>query len=606
MSCGDFAEQRLALVYAAIMAKQTGRTLALPMMVVGGASKALDPALAANERIETAPFEELYDFPAFSSALEAAGVAAMSHREFTDAADDVIPLRLPLADAVVIDSVASFFRAHAGARHVMVDCPMFKLAPAVVKAEEKLVWAALRALKPAAALQKAVEAYRAAIGNEKYNFLHLAVEADWKRVCHRWTTFGSSDGVVRDNCFSNTHDVGRMAASMRLDKSAPLFVAANWAHADADAAAAALASLEKEGYAVVRAPDAPALAREAAALVEFEVALSAARFLGNSVRAFSALALLQRRADGRWAGHYNGGDIPLVMMMPLFRTPWVFTFNSWSPAYEPLLKAAVNSAAKQGGLAAHCVFSGDAAAPIAAWLKAKGVALHHHDPAWADRAEAAADGGGAAPAGGAPAVRASFARLDLPLVEELAQFTHVLYTDADVFFRRPFSAHEFPLPLPAAVGIGPAAVNSYPFSVGVMLANLPGLRASYDKFLDAALPKAGAKAAKLAYNMFYEAEIKSYRLPVKFNAKPYHPHAPRSITDVAIVHFHGPKPLDYLSYGNGGDCGGNGRFCAGGMAEGGRACVYIKEWMEFLEPGDRPPYDAAFGRACGGAPAAAA
>lgn len=93
-------------------------------------------------------------------------------------------------------------------------------------------------------------------------------------------------------------------------------------------AAAVLGSLAAAGYDVIKAAsDGSPLPRELRALVEFEVALRAERFLGNSVSTFSAAAILERRRSGRWAGYYNGGDIPLVQVFPLFDLPWVFTFN---------------------------------------------------------------------------------------------------------------------------------------------------------------------------------------------------------------------------------------------------------------------------------------
>lgn len=42
------------------------------------------------------------------------------------------------------------------------------------------------------------------------------------------------------------------------------------------------------------------LSREEKALVDFYIALSARRFMGNSVSSFSALQLLERQHLGRW------------------------------------------------------------------------------------------------------------------------------------------------------------------------------------------------------------------------------------------------------------------------------------------------------------------
>jgi hypothetical protein len=304
-----------------------------------------------------------------------------------------------------------------------------------------------------------------------------------------WAALSAIDDVVRDNCFNNTLDVHRAMASMGMDRALPVYAAAHWAGADPDVAATVLSGVRGAGYAIVQAAPDGGLPRELRALVEYEVALRSERFLGNSVSTFSALAILQRRHAGRWAGYYNGGDIPLVQVLPLFSTPWVFTFNSWSPAYEPMLKAAVNSAARAGLIAPHCIFAGDARAPIAAWMRARGVRVIHHEPAWRDALVALVRGHAAANIreshlfASEHAVVGTWQRIDLPIVPWLDQYTYVLFTDTDVLFRRPFTFHEFPLPLPRAVGMGPEMVDMFPYNAGVMLANLPRLRESYEPFL---------------------------------------------------------------------------------------------------------------------------
>lgn len=81
----------------------------------------------------------------------------------------------------------------------------------------------------------------------------------------------------------------------------------------------------------------------------------------------------------------------------------------------------------------------------------------------------------------------------------LVSFTTVLMScfavpDADVIFRRPFSFHEFPLPLPSAIGLSPEVTNSFPYSVGVMLLNLPTLRTTYTKFLEFVMKNENGRA----------------------------------------------------------------------------------------------------------------
>lgn len=107
------------------------------------------------------------------------------------------------------------------------------------------------------------------------------------------------------------------------------------------------------------------------------------------------------------------------------------------------------------------------------------------------------------------------------------------------------------------------------------------------------LPKGGIQ---LAYNEFYEADVKAWRLPIKFNAKPYHRHAPRTLNDTAIVHLQGPKPLDYMRWHATQDCGDWGNLCANGVM--GRACLYVSDWLEHVDEADRAPYQEAWHHAC--------
>lgn len=91
---------------------------------------------------------------------------------------------------------------------------------------------------------------------------------------------------------------------------------------------------------------------------------------------------------------------------------------------------------------------------------------------------------------------------------------------------------------------------------------------------------------QLAYNYFYEDSARRWRLPAKFNAKPYHRHAPRHLEDAAVVHFHGPKPRDYLKFAATGACPAQYKtLCPKGLDA--RACVYIKDWIEFLEGSEK-------------------
>ena len=75
-----------------------------------------------------------------------------------------------------------------------------------------------------------------------------------------------------------------------------------------------------------------------AALLDYFLAMRADKFLGNSVSSFAAMLILERRHAGLWSSSYNGGNLPFEPFIPLFKLPWVFTYNSWSPKYDYMLE----------------------------------------------------------------------------------------------------------------------------------------------------------------------------------------------------------------------------------------------------------------------------
>ena len=111
------------------------------------------------------------------------------------------------------------------------------------------------------------------------------------------------------------------------------------------------------------------LSREEAACVEYYIALESRKFLGNSVSSYSAMLILERQSRGAWASYYNGGNIPMSAAVPLYKLPWVFTYNSWSAKYDYMLKAAVRSGLEADLLVPYCLFTGNKTSPVAAWLQ---------------------------------------------------------------------------------------------------------------------------------------------------------------------------------------------------------------------------------------------
>jgi hypothetical protein len=114
----------------------------------------------------------------------------------------------------------------------------------------------------------------------------------------------------------------------------------------------------------------------------------------------------------------------------------------------------------------------------------------------------------------------------------------VLYTDCDVVF----------LSDPMLSGVHPSCFACAPefrqenwnyVNTGVMVINVPALRADFDRFMAFALDMMEQRGPsfkdQIAYNEFYRGAWD--RLETRFNWKPYWGPA----DDVAILHYHGPK-----------------------------------------------------------------
>ncbi|KAF5827655.1 hypothetical protein DUNSADRAFT_311 [Dunaliella salina] len=376
----------------------------------------------------------------------------------------------------------------------------------------------------------------------------------------RWEAL--RDGVIRNNCYNNTDTVGDFMELVGVSREVPLYVAAHWPDVDPQRNTTVMAHLQASGYKVVTSLALlPQMAdilgheitmpRDVMACVEYSLALLASKFIGNSVSTFSALALLERRHHGRWAIYYNDGNIPLTFPLPiLHKMPWVFTYNSWSPLYDDMLKVAVVSALNHGGFIGYCLFLGDPQsgiysctlhimlAPCAHPALQKN-SMFSHLYANPDM------------------LVSTFQRMDLPLVEEISQYNYVLFTDADVYFRRRITLDDFGLPLPESLSMGyELRPSMYPLNAGVILMHVPYMKKTYDDFLKFVLSnKEGmhfgvhGPVDQGAYNEYYQPKI---------------------------VHFHGPKPREFLIFAEQGTCGNFFWLCEYGWL--GSLCDYWPDW----------------------------
>lgn len=124
------------------------------------------------------------------------------------------------------------------------------------------------------------------------------------------------------------------------------------------------------------------------------------------------------------------------------------------------------------------------------FIQAHGVTMVDAEPKWVDRLKAvlrASNDSNIAHShlyASLDMTVGSWQRVDIPILPELSQYEYVVFTDADVYFRRPLTLDAFPLPLPQTVGMASEAVDMFPYNAGIMLMHLPVLRETYDDFID--------------------------------------------------------------------------------------------------------------------------
>lgn len=210
---------------------------------------------------------------------------------------------------------------------------------------------------------------------------------------------------------------------------------------------------------------------------------------------------------------------------------WYFCANTAAMRGRPfkLLRAAIHSCLRHTDLRPVCLYVGEKA-PALRVMRELGVEVIRHRPsleaelrpAYGDRYETFAG---------------HWLRVDIPRVETDDEF--VLYTDIDVVFR------SLPPVLdgPELLAVGPERWRTewQPFNSGVMLMNLPGLRAVDDAFRAQIVERLRGDFTwpthdQASFNRFFAG--RTGRLPLEMNWKPYWGVNP----EARIVHYHGPKP----------------------------------------------------------------
>lgn len=543
--CNGFTNQRLAFVYGLIIAKETGRRVVWPRFLLSGIQDNASSVYAGQGN--GVDFAHFYDKNAFLSFARRNGIDFVDEPEFSPSSRKRPDNR----------DIAALFtrRKYESVKHIELDCPLFQLSADHMSKHAAFFKECVSFLRPNKRFNALVLGARRQKLRHPYNFLHLRIEQDWIKHCGTWKI-----GDPSDNCFSNTLAISEHLVLKGYENSVPLYVGLDWQAVFVPLARLVIGQIKQAGYNVVLHEDVftgRGLHREELAMLEYDLALASKKFIGNSVSTFSALIIMERQMQSQWASYYNMGDIPLAEFLPFYALPWVFTYNGDSPEYDYMLKAAVISARVNGNLKPYCIYNGSDKDDIFAWLVSNGVHVIIHKPRWTGRVAEIADAVKSLEKKSPlyiskQKITGTLQRMDIPIIRELSEHNYVLFTDADTFFLRPLSLQTFSKVIPKTLAMSFEMDDAFPCNAGVMLMNLPGLRESHRLLVEFTFSNPSLHFGPYgpldqgALNQFYQFSMNhTCALDERFNAKPY---KNGNLTDPYIIHFHGPKPHDYLMW----------------------------------------------------------
>lgn len=421
------------------------------------------------------------------------------------------------------------------------------------------------------------------------HFIHARIEEDWHRHCLRWHPHSSQYAY---NCYVGFEEILNRVVELDIVEECDFHLTYDKGRVKSTVDRNAIA--QSAGVNLIEQPDSQDdEGREVKAAVQFFLAVRAEKFIGNSVSTLSALIILKRQLMNLWWTQYNRGPIPLASFVPGYRLPWVFTVSGTDEKYDSMMKLAVESACAHTTLIPYAVIRpSEVSHQRTTWLRTQGVHIVISGSTWEQHVvqmlsrSSANDISASHLYRDSDATIATYARLQIAHLKELAHLEHILYTDVDVFFRKDILLLGNSVSLPDSIQMGFEEKNEYPLNAGVFVASIPFLRETREHLqlafvsTQTVLDTRYGPGDQGLLNKVYEKQLRANgALQSDLNAKPYQ----RFSETALILHFHGPKLFDYGQYAQQGTCRKPFmKLCRKGLTNG--LCKYLRE-INFVRNG---------------------
>lgn len=442
----------------------------------------------------------------------------------------------------------------------------------VARADPYLLLKVMEAFRPSAIIKDIIRQMTSSLGEDRDIYdagvcVHHRTGLDWRSHCRRWSNLTLADGIYRGNCLGPGRLREPLLARILDDGHHWVYYCGDWEKLPALLSTNFTYTIQTRHTMMSEAnkeilqsfkPGQPV--RDLWALIDFSVCRDLGHFIGNSVSTFSALQVALRK--GTKAYWYNSQSIPLASMWRVFQIPIVYTYTEFSEDVgKHLLKASIISVRNHmPHNQIHILYHGSADMEFYMWMKEHGVTIHRHEPKWKDAIEKMRKQGQDkdshlfAHAGN---YLGTWQRIDIPLFLDTE---YALFLDSDTIISRPFTIADFGSKITRTVAFSCERVaENQPLNAGVVLMNIPHLRVSYKAFVTfisqhthSPLFARNIPSDQGAFMEFYQPTF----LSRCFNFKPYYDLD--SMRECGsrpyIIHFHGPKPHDYLLHLTGHPC----------------------------------------------------